>query len=197
VSRQQKPIAGITRVSTADDNCRTATLGGHVDSCQNCGYTAVSYNSCRNRHCPKCQGQRSAEWIEKRIQRLLPVPYFHVVFTIPDQLNPLALRNKKVIYDILFETTAATLLEIAADPTHLGAQIGFTAILHTWGQNLLLHPHVHCVVTGGGLGPEGDRWIPTCQGFLFPIRVLARLFRGKFLARLDEAYRAYALLLLR
>ena len=170
--------------------CRTAALGGHMDVCQSCGYVAISYNSCRDRHCPKCQGQKRAEWLEARLERLLPVEYFHVVFTIPEELHPLALRNKKIVYDLLFQAASQTLLQIAADPQHLGAQIGFTAILHTWGQNLLLHPHLHCVVTGGGLSASGDRWISTREDFFLPIKVLARLFRGKFLHGLEEAYRA-------
>ena len=168
--------------------CRTAALGGHLDDCPGCGFNRVSYNSCRDRHCPKCQATKQAQWLETRLERLLPCPYFHVVFTMPEQLNPLALRNKRLIYDILFKTAADTLLRIASDPKRLGAQIGFTAVLHTWGQNILFHPHLHCVVTGGGLSPDGTRWIPTREDYLFPVRVLSRLFRGKFLAELQEAY---------
>jgi hypothetical protein len=166
--------------------CRTAALGGHVDACDNCGHVAVSYNSCRNRHCPKCQGTQRAKWIENRLERVLPVEHFHVVFTLPDILNPLMLRNKKATYALLFKAAAETLLQLAADPKRLGAQIGFTAVLHTWGQNLLFHPHLHCVVTGGGLAPNGDRWISARPGYLLPVRALSRLFRGKFLAGLQQ-----------
>ena len=169
--------------------CRTAALGGHVDSCAACGFLKVSYNSCRDRHCPKCQSARRAEWLEARLQRLLPVEYFHVVFTLPKQLKALALKNRRVVYGLLFRAASQTLLELAADPKRLGAQIGFTAVLHTWGQNLLFHPHLHCVVTGGGLSPGGTRWISARQGYLLPVKVLAKLFRGKFLAELRSAYR--------
>ncbi len=169
--------------------CRTAALGGHVDSCAACGFLKVSYNSCRDRHCPKCQSARRAEWLEARLQRLLPVEYFHVVFTLPKQLKALALKNRRVVYNLLFRAASQTLLELAADPKRLGAQIGFTAVLHTWGQNLLFHPHLHCVVTGGGLSPDGTRWISARQGYLLPVKVLAKLFRGKFLAELRSAYR--------
>lgn len=150
----------------------------------------MSYNSCRDRHCPKCQAAKQAEWLAGRLERLLPVEYFHVVFTLPEQLKPLALKNRRVLYDLLFRAASQTLLELAADPRRLGAQIGFTAVLHTWGQNLLFHPHLHCVVTGGGLSPDGTRWIPARQGYLLPVQVLAKLFRGKFLAGLKEAYQS-------
>lgn len=169
--------------------CRTAALGGHLDSCAACGYVRVSYNSCRDRHCPKCQGAQRAAWLESRLERLLPVEYFHVVFTLPDGLHPLVLQNKAVLYDLLFAAAAQTLLTLAADPKRLGAQIGFTAILHTWGQNLLFHPHLHCVVTGGGLANDGSRWVTGRQGYFLPVKVLGRLFRGKFLAGLKQAYR--------
>ncbi len=169
--------------------CRTAALGGHVDSCAACGFLKVSYNSCRDRHCPKCQSARRAEWLEARLERLLPVEYFHVVFTLPKQLKALALKNRRVVYNLLFRAASQTLLQLAADPKRLGAQIGFTAVLHTWGQNLLFHPHLHCVVTGGGLSPDGTRWISARQGYLLPRTVLAKLFRGKFLAELRSAYR--------
>lgn len=169
--------------------CRTAALGGHVDECDSCDHQRISYNSCRDRHCPKCLNLKRAEWLTQRLSRLLPVGYFHVVFTIPDELNPLALRNKKVVFDILFATAAQTLQEIAADPKHLGGQLGFTAVLHTWGQNLLFHPHVHSVVTGGGLSPDGSRWIAGRERFLLPVKVLGRLFRGKFLHALDQAWK--------
>ena len=170
--------------------CRTAALGGHVDACDHCGYVAVSFNSCRNRHCPKCQGTQRAKWIEARLERLLPVEHFHVVFTLPEELNPLMLRNKRATYALLFRAAAESLTQLAADPRRLGAQIGFTAVLHTWGQNLLFHPHLHCVVTGGGLAPDGDRWISARSGYLLPVRVVSRLFRGKFLAGLQELYDA-------
>lgn len=169
--------------------CRTAALGGHRDHCATCGFVRISYNSCRDRHCPKCQGAQRAAWLESRLQRLLPVEYFHVVFTLPDGLYPLILQNKAVLYDLLFATAAQTLLTLAADPKRLGAQIGFTAILHTWGQKLLFHPHLHCVVTGGGLTNDGSHWIAGRQGYFLPVKVLGRLFRGKFLAGLKQAYR--------
>ena len=170
--------------------CRTAALGGHVDACGRCGYTRVSYNSCRDRHCPKCQGVKRAAWLEARLERLLPVEYFHVVFTLPAALYPLVLHHPRQLYDLLFRAASQSLLTLAADPKRLGAQIGVTAILHTWGQNLLFHPHLHGVVTGGGLSPDGSRWIATRSGYLFPVKVLGRLFRGKFLAGLKEAYQA-------
>jgi hypothetical protein len=188
--RAHAPSAAQRRVLRHIATCRTAALGGHVDTCdRGCGFTRISYNSCRDRHCPKCQGPRRAEWLAQRLERLLPVPYFHVVFTIPHTLNPLALRNKAVVYRILFDTAAATLLELTRDPKRLGADIGITALLHTWGQNLLLHPHVHCVVTGGGLSPDGAHWVPGRERYLLPVRVLGKLFRGKVLARLERAHR--------
>ena len=184
------PSAAQRRVLHNIAACRTAALGGHVDTCErSCGFARISYNSCRDRHCPKCQAPRRAEWLAQRLERLLPVPYFHVVFTIPDRINPLALRNKAVVYRILFDAAAATLRELTRDPKRLGADIGVTALLHTWGQNLLLHPHLHCVVTGGGLSPDGTRWVPGRERYLLPVKVLGKLFRGKFLARLDRAYR--------
>ena len=170
--------------------CRTAALGGHIDACDRCGYTRVSYNSCRDRHCPKCQARKRAEWLEARLERLLPVEYFHVVFTLPATVYPLMLHHPRRLYDLLFRAAAQSLLTLAADPQRLGAQIGVTAILHTWGQNLMFHPHLHCVVTGGGLSPDGSRWIATRPGYLFPVKVLGRLFRGKFLAGLKHAYQA-------
>lgn len=188
--RTHLPSAAQKRVLRNIAVCRTAALGGHVDECEHgCGFARISYNSCRDRHCPKCQGPRRAEWVSKRLERLLPVPYFHVVFTIPDELNPLALRNKAVVYKILFEAASKTLVELARDPKRLGADIGVTAVLHTWGQNLLLHPHLHCVVTGGGLSSDGSRWIRGRQRYLLPVKVLGRLFRGKFLALLERAYK--------
>lgn len=171
-------------------SCRTAALGGHVDTCVACGFFKVSYNSCRDRHCPKCQSAHRAEWLEARLERLLPVEYFHVVFTLPEQLKPLALKNRRLIYGLLFRAASQTLLQLATDPMRLGAQIGFTAVLHTWGQNLLFHPHLHCVVTGGGLSPDSARWISARQGYLLPVNVLGKLFRGKFLAGLQQAYHA-------
>ena len=167
--------------------CRTAVLGGHVDACDHCGTERISYNSCRDRHCPKCQGERRAVWIEKRLETLLPVPYFHVVFTLPEELNPLMLRNPRVGYTMLFDAAAHTLKQIAKDPKHLGAQIGFTAVLHTWGQNLLFHPHLHCVVTGGGLSPDGTSWIAGREDYFLPVKVLSTLFRSKFLDELHQA----------
>lgn len=174
------------RLMRAIECCRTAVLGGHVDRCTNCTHSRISYNSCRNRHCPKCQNTARAEWIERRKAELLPIEYFHVVFTIPEQLNGLALQNKESIYKLLFDASAQTLLTIAADPKHLGARIGFFSILHTWGQNLLHHPHVHCVVTGGGLVGNGQCWRACRPGFFLPVRVLSRLFRRLFLTRLAE-----------
>jgi len=170
--------------------CRTAALGGHVEECDRCGYRKIAYCSCRNRHCPKCHGQARAQWLEQRATELLPVEYFHVVFTVPQLLAPLALRNQRVVYAILFRAAAETLLQIAADPKHLGAQLGFLAVLHTWGQNLHHHPHLHCVVPGGGIAPDQSRWISCRRRFLFPVRVLSRLFRAKFLAYLKAAFRS-------
>ncbi|MHC4213414.1 MAG: IS91 family transposase [Planctomycetota bacterium] len=183
-----RPSAAQQRVLRNIAACRTAALGGHVDQCDDCGHARISYNSCRDRHCPKCQGPQRAEWLAQRLERLLPVPYFHVVFTIPNELNPIALRNKESVYKILFDAASATLLQIAKDPKHLGAQLGITAVLHTWGQNLLLHPHLHCVVTGGGLAPDGARWVPARKHYFLPVKVLGRLFRGKFLAALHQAW---------
>jgi hypothetical protein len=168
--------------------CRTAALGGHVDVCDECGYEANSYNSCRNRHCPKCQGGATAAWLDAQQQILLPVPYAHVVFTLPDLLAPLALQNPRVVYGLLFRAVSQTLLQIAATPRHLGARIGFLAILHTWGQNLLHHPHVHCVVPAGGMALDGSRWVRCRPGFFLPVRVLSRLYRGRFLSLLQQAY---------
>jgi hypothetical protein len=170
--------------------CRTAALGGHVDSCDACGTFQVSYNSCRDRHCPKCQTTRQTEWVESRLTRLLPVPYFHVVFTLPEQLHPIGLKNRRVLYDLLFSAASQSLLELARDPRRLGAQIGVTAVLHTWGQNLLFHPHLHCVVTGGGLSPDEQRWVGGREDYFLPVHVLSQLFRGKFLAGLKAAYEA-------
>ena len=176
------------RVMRAIEACRTSLLGGHVDQCDACSYQRVSYNSCRNRHCPKCQSLAKARWLEARMADLLPVEYFHVVFTLPEQLASLALQNKRVVYNILFATAAETLRTIAADPKHLGAEIGFLSVLHTWGQTLRHHPHLHCLVPGGGLLPDGLRWVSCRQGFFLPVNVLARLFRRLFLAALAQAF---------
>src|SRR6516225_3031040 len=169
--------------------CRTAALGGYVEQCDQCGYQKIAYCSCRNRHCPKCSARARAQWLEQRAAELLPVEYFHVVFTVPQLLAPLALQNQRLVYGILFRAAAETLLEIAADPKHLGAHIGFLAVLHTWGQNLYHHPHLHCVVPGGGIAPDQSRWISCRRRFLFPVRVLSRLFRAKFVAYLKAAFR--------
>lgn len=176
------------RTMRAIEICRTAELGGHVDECDTCGTIRISYNSCRNRHCPKCQFLKKEQWLEARKEDLLTVPYFHVVFTIPQKLNPLALRNQKIIYNILFRSVAETLIELSRDPKLLGAQIGFISILHTWGQNLMDHPHIHCIVSGGGLSYDGHRWISSRQRFFLPVKVLSRLFRGKFLNYLKKGY---------
>jgi hypothetical protein len=173
--------------------CRTAELGGHVQKCNSCGHQRIQYNSCRNRHCPKCQAMARAAWLEKRESELLPVPYFHLVFTLPHELAPLALQNQRIVYGILFEAAASTLLEIAADPKHLGARVGCLMVLHTWGQNLMHHPHLHAIVTGGGLSSDGSRWIhgktSKCrQPFFAPVKVLSRVFRGKFIHLLKQAF---------
>ena len=168
--------------------CRTAALGGHVEECDRCGHRQVAYNSCRNRHCPKCQAGAAADWVEAREAELLPVAYFHLVFTLPAALGPIALQNPRVVYGLLFRAAAETLQQIAADPKHLGAEVGFLAVLHTWGQNLQHHPHVHCVVPGGGPSPDGSRWVACRPGFFLPVRVLSRVFRGKFLALLRAAF---------
>jgi hypothetical protein len=169
-------------------SCRTAALGGHVLGCTECGHRQIAYNSCCNRHCPTCQATAAARWLEARAAELLPTPYFHIVFTLPNALNRIALANPRVVYDLLMRATAETLLEVAADPQHLGAQIGVLAVLHTWGQNLQFHPHVHCVVPGGGLSPDGTRWVASPSNFFLPVRVLSRVFRGKFLAGLRAAF---------
>jgi hypothetical protein len=180
--QHEKVLSAITR-------CRTAALGGHRDQCSSCGHTAISYNSCRNRHCPKCQGNARLRWLQARERELLPASYVHVVFTLPRELAPLALQNKQLIYNLLFHTSAATLLEIARDPRHLGAEIGFFSVLHTWDQRLQHHPHVHCVLAAGGLAPDHSRWISSRRSFFLPIKVLSRVFRGKFVAALKAAFR--------
>ena len=168
--------------------CRTASLGGHVLECSGCGKRQIAYNSCRNRHCPKCQGSARHTWLQAREAELLPVPYFHVVFTMPHPIARLALQNRRVIYGILFQAASQTLLQIAADPKHLGARIGFLAVLHTWGQNLLHHPHVHCVVPAGGLSPNGSQWVPGNPKYLLPVNVLSQVFRCKFMELLRKAF---------
>ena len=183
------------RVMTAIETCRTAALGGHVDACDACGHHRIAYNSCGNRHGPKCQSLNRAAWIDARQADLLDVEYFHVVFTLPEPLAAIGLQNKKVVYGLLFRATADTLRTIAADPTHLGAELGFFAVLHTWGQTLMAHPHLHCVIPGGGLSPDGTRWVACRPGFFLPVRVLSRLFRRLFLAHLQAAYDADALCL--
>jgi len=182
------PSADQARVLRAMVQCRTGILGGHIQQCDHCGEREISYNSCRNRHCPKCQGSQTARWLEAQQPHLLPVPYFHVVFTLPQLLAPLALQNPRVAYGLLFQAASRTLLEVAANPRHLGATIGFLAVLHTWGQTLTHHPHIHCVVPAGGLAPDGSRWVSSSPHFFLPVRVLSRLFRGKFLALLSRAF---------
>jgi hypothetical protein len=176
------------RVMRAIEVCRTAALGGHLEKCDYCAEERNAYNSCRNRHCPKCQGSDRAKWLESRKAELLPVEYFHVVFTLPEQIAQIAFYNKETVYNILCHTAAETLLTIAGDPKHLGAGIGFFAVLHTWGQNLLLHPHLHCVVPGGGLSPDHERWIACLPGFFLPVPVLSSLFRRLFLDELEDAF---------
>jgi Putative transposase/Transposase zinc-binding domain len=174
------------KVMDAIVRCRTAALGGHRDQCLRCGHQVISYNSCRNRHCPKCQGNARAKWLAARSAELLPVPYFHVVFTLPHDLSALVLQNKRLLYDLLFRASAATLIEVARNPKHLGADIGLLSVLHTWGQNLQHHPHVHCVVPAGGLALDGSRWIAATPRFFLPVRVLSRVFRGKFIVGLKQ-----------
>ncbi len=180
------------KVMSAIETCRTAALGGHVERCEDCAHERIAYNSCRNRHCPKCQAAAARQWLEDREADLLPVPYYHVVFTLPAAIGAVAFQNKAAIYDLLFRTAAETLTTIAADPKHLGARIGLTAVLHTWGSALTHHPHVHIIVPGGGLSPDGSRWVACKPGFFLPVRVLSRLFRRLFLeglAALKEAGR--------
>jgi hypothetical protein len=181
---------GQLKVMSAIESCRTAALGGHVAACQDCAHTMIAYNSCRNRHCPKCQGAAAKDWLAARQAELLPVEYYHVVFTLPGPISNIAYHNKAAVYGILFKATAETLITIAADPKHLGARIGMTAVLHTWGSALTHHPHVHCIVPGGGLSPDGERWIPCRPGFFLPVRVLSRLFRRLFLESLVAAHEA-------
>ena len=172
------------------ERCRTARLGGHVDSCSHgCGYLAISYNSCRNRHCPKCQSLKQAKWLAERLERLLPTHYFHLVVTLPHELNPLARFNPELVFNLLFESVSRALLQFARDYERLRAQVGFTAVLHTWDQDLNLHPHLHLVVTGGGLSEDGERWIAARNSFLLPVRALSKIIRGKFLEGLEQAFR--------
>jgi hypothetical protein len=181
------------KVMRAIELCRTKALGGHLDECPGCGFERPAYNSCRNRHCPKCQSLAQARWLERRLQHILPTHYFHVVFTIPAALRPLALANRKLLFDLLFAAASRTLLDLGDDPKHIGARLGVTAVLHTWTRKLTFHPHLHCIVTGGGLAPSGDAWVPSCRRFIFPVRVLGALFRGKFLDGLRRLRRQGAL----
>ena len=176
------------KVLRAIERCRTAAFGGHRDQCVRCGHQAISYNSCRNRHCPKCQTNAREKWLRAREQELPPAGYYHLVFSVPHALAPLIWQNKRILFRLLFETSAATLLEVAADPAHLGAEIGFLSIPHTWGQTLQRHPHIHCVVPGGGLSPDHARWISSPSHFFLSVRVLSRVFRGKFVAGLRRAF---------
>ena len=176
------------KVMSAIERCRTAALGGHVARCEDCSHTLIAYNSCRNRHCPKCQGAAAKEWLAEREAELLPVPYYHVVFTLPAAIADIAYQNKPVIYDLLFKTSAEALVTIAADPKHLGARVGVTSVLHTWGSALTHHPHVHMIVPGGGVSLDGKRWVSCRPGFFLPVRVLSRLFRRLFLEKLVAAH---------
>lgn len=176
------------RAMRAVEVCRTAAMGGHKDKCDSCGHIEISYNSCRNRHCPKCQTLQKEKWIEARNEDLLPIQYFHVVFTIPSELNPLVIMNQKVMYNLMFRSVSETLTELSGNPKHLGARIGLMGVLHTWGQNLMNHPHIHCVVTGGGLSLDGNRWISCRKRFFIPVRVMSSLFKGKLLAHIKSAF---------
>ena len=178
------------KVMSAIEHCRTAALGGHVEACTDCGHWRIAYNSCRNRHCPKCQGAAARTWLAEREADLLPVGYFHVVFTLPAEVADIAFQNKAFVYDLLFHAASETMLTIAADPKHLGARIGITAVLHTWGSALTHHPHVHMIVPGGGIAPSGDRWVSSRPAFLLPVRVLGALFRRLFLTRLMALHQA-------
>jgi hypothetical protein len=181
------------KVMTAIERCRTAALGGHVERCENCAHTVIAYNSCRNRHCPKCQGAAAQQWLAEREAELLPVPYFHVVFTLPARIADIAYQNKAVIYDLLFKASSETMLTIAADPKHLGARIGILSVLHSWGSAMTHHPHVHMIVPGGGFSLDGKSWLSCRPLFLLSVDVLSALFRGLFLAKLRAAYQAGAL----
>ncbi len=189
LEQQQAHLAWPHRkVLDAIARCRTAAQGGHRDQCVRCGHQAISFNSCRNRHCPKCQGNARAKWLAARSAELLPVPYFHIVFTLPHELSALALQNKRLLYDLLYRASAAAMLELAHDPKHLGADIGFLGVLHTWGQNLEHHPHVHYIVPAGGLAFDGSRWIDSSPRFFLPVHALSRVFRGKFVAGLKQLF---------
>jgi hypothetical protein len=181
---------GQLKVMAAIERCRTAALGGHVARCEDCAYTSIAYNSCRNRHCPKCQGAAARAWLAERQAELLPVPYFHVVFTLPPRIAAIAYQNKAVVYDLLFKTAAETVLTIAADPKHLGARIGITAVLHTWGSTMTHHPHVHMIVPGGGISLDGSRWVSCRPRFFLPVPVFSKLFRGLMLGKLLAAHKA-------
>jgi len=181
---------GQFKVMNAIESCRTAALGGHVERCEDCRHTTIAYNSCRNRHCPKCQGNAARDWLQARQAELLPVPYYHVVFTLPAAIGEMAYQNKRLIYDLLFKASAEAMLTIAADPKHLGAKIAITSVLHTWGSTMSHHPHVHMIVPGGGISLDGKRWVPCRPGFFLPVRVLAKLFRRLFMERLAAAYAA-------
>ena len=181
---------GQLKVMSAIEACRTAELGGHVERCEDCAHTQIAYNSCRNRHCPKCQGAAARRWLEARRAELLPLAYYHVVFTLPAQIGDIAYQNKAAVYDVLFKAASETLLTIAADPKHLGARVGLTAVLHTWGSALTHHPHLHMIVPGGGLSSDGQRWIACRPRFFLPVRVLSRLFRRLFLERLAAWHHA-------
>ena len=181
---------GQLKVMSAIESCRTAALGGHVARCEDCAHEVIAYNSCRNRHCPKCQGAAARRWLAEREAELLPVPYYHVVFTLPAAIGDIAYQNKAVIYDLLFKASAETVITIAADPKHLGARIGATSVLHTWGSALTHHPHVHMIVPGGGVSLDGQSWVPCRPGFFLPVRVLSRLFRRLFLEKLAAAHAA-------
>ena len=181
------------RAMIAIESCRTAALGGHLERCDDCGHQRVSFNSCRNRNRPKCQGLARAQWLEDRQSELLDVPYYHVVFTVPQEIEAIAFQNQTVVYDILFQAASETLRKIAADPQHLGAETGFLGVLHSWGQNLLHHPHIHFLVPGGGIAPDGQSWIACRPGFFLPVTVLSSMFRGLFLHHLTKAFAAGAL----
>src|SRR5207253_1923712 len=181
---------GQLKVMSAIERCRTAALGGHVVRCEDCAYTTIAYNSCRNRHCPKCQGAAARAWLAERQAELLPVPYFHVVFTLPTAIAELAYQNKAVVYDLLFKAASETVLTIAADPEHLGARVGITAVLHTWGSTMIHHPHVHMIVPGGGISLDRSRWVSCRPSFFLPVRVFSKLFRGLMLAKLIAAHKA-------
>jgi Putative transposase/Transposase zinc-binding domain len=188
--QKNQPLSPVQHRAMRDiERCRTASLGGHVDVCsQGCGYLAISYNSCRNRHCPKCQSLQQARWLAQRLERLLPTHYFHLVVTLPHELNPLVLCQPEIVFNLLFASVSGALLQFARDYERLKAQVGFTAVLHTWDQTLNLHPHLHLVVTGGGLSADGQRWIAARNGFLLPVRALSKIIRGKFMEGLKHAY---------